>query len=102
MKRENPGREGQSGPDGPAIQPMNGDQAMTVSWKRQIGSAERGPAGDAYERQGVFQLTQARGKLCSPRSWGRLAELVEHLVYTERVGSSNLSPPTIFSPTSPA
>ena len=50
----------------------------------------------------VFQLTQARGKLCSPRSWGRLAQLVEHLVYTERVGSSNLSPPTIFSPTSPA
>lgn len=26
---------------------------------------------------------------------GRLAQLVEHLVYTERVGSSRLSPPTI-------
>ena len=25
---------------------------------------------------------------------GRLAQLVEHLVYTERVGSSSLSPPT--------
>ena len=28
---------------------------------------------------------------------GRLAQLVEHLVYTERVGGSNPSPPTIFS-----
>ncbi len=28
---------------------------------------------------------------------GRLAQLVEHLVYTERVGSSSLSAPTIFS-----
>ena len=27
---------------------------------------------------------------------GRLAQLVEHLVYTERVGGSNPSPPTIF------
>lgn len=29
---------------------------------------------------------------------GRLAQLEEHLVYTEGVGSSNLSPPTITSP----
>ena len=28
--------------------------------------------------------------------YGRLAQLVEHLVYTERVGSSSLSPPTIL------
>ncbi len=28
---------------------------------------------------------------------GRLAQLVEHLVYTETVGSSNLSSPTIFT-----
>ena len=27
---------------------------------------------------------------------GRLAQLVEHLVYTERVGGSSPSPPTIF------
>ncbi len=27
---------------------------------------------------------------------GRLAQLVERLVYTEDVGSSSLSPPTIF------
>ena len=27
---------------------------------------------------------------------GRLAQLVEHLVYTERVGSSSLSSPTII------
>ncbi len=27
---------------------------------------------------------------------GRLAQLVEHLVYTERVGSSSLSSPTIY------
>ena len=29
------------------------------------------------------------------RKDGRLAQLVEHLVYTERVGSSSLSAPTI-------
>ncbi len=29
------------------------------------------------------------------RDEGRLAQLVEHLVYTERVGSSSLSSPTI-------
>ena len=29
---------------------------------------------------------------------GRLAQLEEHLVYTERVGSSNLSAPTIKNP----
>src|SRR5438270_3128686 len=29
------------------------------------------------------------------RPHGRLAQLVEHLVYTERVGGSNPSPPTI-------
>jgi hypothetical protein len=28
-------------------------------------------------------------------SGGRLAQLVEHLVYTERVGGSSPSPPTI-------
>ena len=30
---------------------------------------------------------------------GRLAQLVEHLVYTENVGSSSLSPPTTNYPT---
>ncbi len=40
--------------------------------------------------------------LCPPsstkrcRGKGRLAQLVEHLVYTEEVGSSSLSPPTQF------
>src|SRR5215470_16730954 len=29
---------------------------------------------------------------------GRLAQLVEHLVYTERVGGSSPSPPTSFAP----
>ena len=29
---------------------------------------------------------------------GSLAQLEEHLVYTERVGSSNLSAPTNFKP----
>jgi hypothetical protein len=30
--------------------------------------------------------------------YGRLAQLEEHLVYTEGVGSSNLSSPTISTP----
>ncbi len=36
--------------------------------------------------------------MCSepPKRRGRLAQLVEHLVYTERVGSSSLSSPTSF------
>ena len=49
--------------------------------------------------------TQARnpcargpGPLTMPAS-GRLAQLVEHLVYTERVGGSSPSPPTMFSST---
>ncbi len=33
-----------------------------------------------------------------PHRGGRLAQLVERLVYTEDVGSSSLSSPTIFSP----
>jgi hypothetical protein len=35
----------------------------------------------------------------SPRKTdrGRLAQLVEHLVYTERVGGSSPSPPTTIS-----
>ena len=36
-------------------------------------------------------LCQRRGS----SNLGRLAQLVEHLVYTERVGSSSLSSPTI-------
>ena len=31
----------------------------------------------------------------APRPRGRLAQLVEHLVYTERVGGSSPSPPTM-------
>ena len=31
----------------------------------------------------------------APAICGRLAQLVEHLVYTERVGGSSPSPPTI-------
>ncbi len=37
--------------------------------------------------------TRARGALTMPTP-GRLAQLVEHLVYTERVGGSSPSPPT--------
>lgn len=47
-----------------------------------------------------FQELHARDLASGQRlsAWtvkGRLAQLVEHLVYTERVGSSSLSPPTI-------
>jgi FkbM family methyltransferase len=35
---------------------------------------------------------------CYPAAIGRLAQPVEHLVYTERVGGSNPSPPTIPTP----
>ena len=35
--------------------------------------------------------------ICGRLHQGRLAQLVEHLVYTEGVGSSSLSTPTIFS-----
>ena len=39
--------------------------------------------------------TRASGPLTMPTP-GRLAQLVEHLVYTERVGGSSPSPPTIL------
>jgi hypothetical protein len=36
----------------------------------------------------------------TPPDWGRLAQLVERFVYTEDVGSSSLSSPTIYPPKS--
>ena len=41
-------------------------------------------------------LAAASSRVAGPRG-GRLAQLVEHLVYTERVGGSSPSPPTILS-----
>ena len=53
---------------------------------------EAAQAGDATKRQ----LTFAANPL-NPRflEGGRLAQLVEHLVYTERVGGSSPSAPTM-------
>ena len=46
----------------------------------------------------LTQLTGVRVPVSQPEihRLGRLAQLVERLAYTEDVGSSSLSPPTIF------
>jgi hypothetical protein len=46
----------------------------------------------------AFSLAAAQENdyICHSNFLGRLAQLVERLVYTEDVGSSSLSPPTIF------
>ena len=56
-----------------------------------------GPIGDPnYYRKQYFNFHfQFLLVLLAKLRVGRLAQLVEHLVYTERVGSSSLSPPTI-------
>ncbi len=60
-------------------------------------------AGNAGLSSASRQLTAARGALPETPSSpygsgvGRLAQLEEHLVYTERVGGSRPSPPTISS-----
>src|SRR5215470_15365541 len=43
-------------------------------------------------------MTSFAGAVLFAKAWGagRLAQLVEHLVYTERVGGSSPSPPTLF------
>ena len=46
----------------------------------------------------VFRLRKQKRPLKGPGRNGRLAQLVERLVYTEDVGSSSLSSPTIPSP----
>lgn len=46
----------------------------------------------------MFHLGRAWGALAAFGRRGRLAQLEERLVYTEEVGSSNLSSPTILSP----
>ncbi len=46
-------------------------------------------------QQLIFKNCTLEAPLPLKRS-GRLAQLVEHLVYTERVGSSSLSSPTSF------
>jgi hypothetical protein len=44
-----------------------------------------------------FPCGSEANRLNVPLVWGRLAQLVERFVYTEDVGSSSLSSPTIFS-----
>ena len=47
------------------------------------------PVDNAGQREVISQQAQDRRRLP-----GRLAQLVEHLVYTEEVGGSTPSPPT--------
>ena len=59
-----------------------------------------GEPGAGFHKRASAALT-LRGKTLNPalsRAAGRLAQLVEHLVYTERVGGSSPSPPTTGQP----
>ena len=56
---------------------------------------ERGDKPHALELRGGLLYARSRAGMCGVSFSGRLAQLVEHLVYTERVGGSSPSPPTI-------
>src|SRR5262245_18780007 len=104
----------------PATSGVTGRRSNQLSYAPIPPILARGPAGVLHARP----PSQAREPAEAPprtdcdspcgstaldwrhRSWdwfggpvaGRLAQLVEHLVYTERVGGSSPSSPTSFSP----
>lgn len=71
-------------------------EARGAPWPR-IKNSKKSLKRSCGFRRLRIDHAQRRGGHLSGNARGRLAQLVERLVYTEDVGSSSLSSPTIFS-----
>ena len=90
----------------PARSPRRTGRASSLTERRSRCNDKAPGSPGAFFLPGHSRGAWEHGQPCLRRrllflsgGQGRLAQLVEHLVYTERVGGSSPSPPTRFPPT---